>query len=323
MAAEARRLAPSLGWPAVGSSVLRAVRRADPAGRTGRDVTSTTTIGFDYLERPERRSRPLRARGSHRSPRGARLLHGRQRAPAGRGHARARLPMPRISLGRLALGFVLAAQVPDGRCRNRMDRTGRWTDGPVTEDCWGRSVWGLGVAAVHHADPVMRATAMDGFDRASQQRSRWPRTMAFAALGAAEVLTAHPGHARARALLQRCRRDHRPHPSRDVAVARATSGLRQRGAGRGLAGGRRRARARCGARSWPGDAGLAPAAGDASRAPLRHGRRWPRSRRPRPAVRPAADRGRRDGRCLLAGIHAHRRSHLVTRRRRGRRLVHG
>jgi hypothetical protein len=104
-------------------------------------------------------------------------------------------------LSDVALEFVLDAQASDGRCRNRMDRTRRWTDRPRTDDSWGRSVWGLGVAAIHHRDGSGRARALTGFERALRQRSRWPRAMAFAALGAAEVLTAHPSRA-ARALLQ-------------------------------------------------------------------------------------------------------------------------
>ena len=46
-------------------------------------------------------------------------------------------------LSRLALHFVRAAQDDAGRCRNRMDATGRWTDAPTTEDCWGRSLWAV------------------------------------------------------------------------------------------------------------------------------------------------------------------------------------
>jgi hypothetical protein len=105
-------------------------------------------------------------------------------------------------LARVALSFTLSAQHPDGRCRNRMDRSGYWTDRAGTADSWGRSVWGFGVAAVHHLDPSVRHAARAGFDRAVQQRSPWPRAMAFSALGAADVLAAYPEHAPARALLR-------------------------------------------------------------------------------------------------------------------------
>jgi hypothetical protein len=104
-------------------------------------------------------------------------------------------------LSDLALEFVLDAQASDGRCRNRMDRTRRWTDRARTDDCWGRGVWGLGVAAIHHRDASGRARSLAAFERALRQRSRWPRSMAFASLGAAEVLTADTSHGAARALL--------------------------------------------------------------------------------------------------------------------------
>jgi hypothetical protein len=106
-----------------------------------------------------------------------------------------------IRLGRLALHFVRASQGVDGRCRNRMDRTGRWTDKPSTDDCWGRSVWGLGSAAAHHSSPAIRRWARRGFDIAIRQRSRWPRAMAFAALGAADVAIDDPINEQSRALL--------------------------------------------------------------------------------------------------------------------------
>jgi hypothetical protein len=104
-------------------------------------------------------------------------------------------------LGRLALAFLFAAQDANGRTRNRMNRDGRWTDKPTTEDCWGRSLWGLGVAATQHSDPKVRRSALVRFEKGVRQRSLWPRAMAFAALGAADVLTNNPGHTAARALL--------------------------------------------------------------------------------------------------------------------------
>lgn len=106
------------------------------------------------------------------------------------------------ALGQLALQFVLAAQDADGRCRNRMDRYGRWTDEAGTEDCWGRSVWALGTAAAAHPEPSMRSRALSGFDVGIRQRSRWPRAMAFAALGAADMITQDGSNTPARLLLE-------------------------------------------------------------------------------------------------------------------------
>lgn len=106
------------------------------------------------------------------------------------------------SLSRIALRFVREAQMPDGGTRNRMDAEGRWTDGSSTEDCWGRSLSGLGNAAAHHDNPTVRKWAMRGFDHGAHQRSQWPRSMAFAAIGAAEVAAASPGHRAAHSLLR-------------------------------------------------------------------------------------------------------------------------
>jgi len=97
-------------------------------------------------------------------------------------------------LSRLALHFVLDAQDATGRSCNRMDNAGMWADVATTEDCWGRSLWGLGVAATQHPDPGVRQQAMGGFDTGIQVSSRWSRALAFAALGAAEVRNAFPDH---------------------------------------------------------------------------------------------------------------------------------
>jgi hypothetical protein len=106
------------------------------------------------------------------------------------------------ALGQLALRFVLAAQDADGRCRNRMDRYGCWTDEAGTDDCWGRSVWALGAAAAAYPERSMRSDALGGFDIGVRQRSRWPRAMAFAALGAADVVAQDGSNVPARLLLE-------------------------------------------------------------------------------------------------------------------------
>ena len=104
-------------------------------------------------------------------------------------------------LAHLSLSFVADAQSPDGACRNRMDRHGAWEDQPALEDAWGRSVWALGSAAGHSGIDDIARTALDRLVAPIRRRSPWPRAMAFAALGAAELLSMHPAHAEARALL--------------------------------------------------------------------------------------------------------------------------
>ncbi len=104
-------------------------------------------------------------------------------------------------LAELALRFLTDAQGVGGDYRNRMDRHGRFGDKASTEDCWGRSIWGLGTAAAHGHDEWLRHSATLQLERAARQRSPWTRAMAFAALGAAELLSVQPEHRAARQLL--------------------------------------------------------------------------------------------------------------------------
>ena len=104
-------------------------------------------------------------------------------------------------LARVAMQFLNDAQSYAGTCRNRMDSKGRWKDEPSLGDWWGRCIWGLGAAAAHSDVGLVRRLAVVQFERAAKVRSPWPRAMAFAALGAAELLSVDPGHGVARALL--------------------------------------------------------------------------------------------------------------------------
>ncbi|CAN5698207.1 glycosyl transferase [soil metagenome] len=108
-----------------------------------------------------------------------------------------REPNPSSDVNRIAgiaLRFLGDAQSLRGPCRNRMDQTGKWTDEPSLEDCWGRCVWALGTAAAHSTVSWVRKMAVIQFDRAALGRSTSPRAMAFAALGAAELLSVDAGH---------------------------------------------------------------------------------------------------------------------------------
>jgi hypothetical protein len=106
-----------------------------------------------------------------------------------------------ITLGRRYLYFLAQAQAPDGKVRNRLGYDRRWHDQPGTEDCWGRFLWGLGTAAARGPTAGIREEAYTCFDRAAQVSSPWPHAMAFAALGAAEILGTRPDHAGALTLL--------------------------------------------------------------------------------------------------------------------------
>ena len=107
-----------------------------------------------------------------------------------------------MALGERYLAFLNHAQVPGGGCHNRLRFDRRWDDEAGVGDWWGRSLWGSGTAAARGWSPRVRADALAHFDVGAAGRSPWPRAMAFAALGAVEVLTAHPDHAGARDLLR-------------------------------------------------------------------------------------------------------------------------
>jgi hypothetical protein len=92
------------------------------------------------------------------------------------------------------LAFVLAAQDVDGRFHNRRSTELVWTDEPSVEDCWGRALWGLGVAVSSQIDQDSRDAALAAFERGARWPSPWARATAFATLGAVEVLRAVPGH---------------------------------------------------------------------------------------------------------------------------------
>ncbi len=100
-----------------------------------------------------------------------------------------------------ALTFLNDAQSYNGACRNRMDKAGNWTDQPSTDDHWGRCIWALGTAAAYSDVSMVRRLAAIQFERAAKVRSPHPRAMAFAAIGAAELLSIEPGQTTALRLL--------------------------------------------------------------------------------------------------------------------------
>ena len=107
---------------------------------------------------------------------------------------------PVRELIRGAFRFVGTAQGTTGCTRNRRSADGRWHGRRTVDDCWGRSLWAFGVV-VEHRTARMAQDALAHFERGAQRRSPWPRSMAYAALGAAAVLRVRPRHPQARALL--------------------------------------------------------------------------------------------------------------------------
>ena len=108
---------------------------------------------------------------------------------------------PVRELARTAFRFLAASQNATGRTRNRRAANGHWHGRHTVEDCWGRSVWAFGTAARRAPEDWMRASSMSYFNHGVSQRSPYLRAMAFAALGAAEVVEFEPRHQRGRDLL--------------------------------------------------------------------------------------------------------------------------
>ncbi len=112
-------------------------------------------------------------------------------------------PQELITLGRRYLYFLAQAQAPDGKFRNRLGYDRRWRDHPATDDCWGRALWGLGTAAARGPTAGIREESLSRFACSAQVSSAWPHAMAFAALGAAEILDHRSDDAGALSLLDK------------------------------------------------------------------------------------------------------------------------
>jgi len=103
-----------------------------------------------------------------------------------------------VGLGRVYLRFLEDAALPQGGFHNRRNADGSWADEIGSDDSQGRALWSLGTAARIGPEAWMRRTATDLVDRQLGYSSKSPRSNAFAVLGASELLTGDPGHARAR-----------------------------------------------------------------------------------------------------------------------------
>jgi glycosyltransferase involved in cell wall biosynthesis len=102
--------------------------------------------------------------------------------------------------------FVQYAWNPDARrFRNFMRFDRSWCEDAGSEDSNGRALWALGVTAAEAHLAKHRDWARILFDQAGE--IAWelgsPRARAFAMLGAAAIVSAHPGHALATRILSR------------------------------------------------------------------------------------------------------------------------
>jgi hypothetical protein len=102
--------------------------------------------------------------------------------------------------------FLQSAWNPElRRFRNFMNYDRSWCEALGSEDSNGRTVWALGDTAANSRLPVLRGWATKLFDEHADIALEFapPRSLAFAALGAAVLLEAMPGHVLARAIVQR------------------------------------------------------------------------------------------------------------------------
>ncbi len=100
-----------------------------------------------------------------------------------------------------SLHFLEQAQLSDGQFLNRRRCTGDWLLPATSEDCWGRAMWALGTMYARTPDVALRERALGAFSRGATVRSPWPRSMAFALLGATEMLRVAPHDEGAAALV--------------------------------------------------------------------------------------------------------------------------
>lgn len=105
------------------------------------------------------------------------------------------------SLLHIYSNFILEAISDDGKCHNRMSSEGFWIDEPNTGDCWGRALWALGFSAAHAPDDEMRSRSLEGFRSLSRSMTSDRMALAFAALGAGELLIANPSERAAENIL--------------------------------------------------------------------------------------------------------------------------
>jgi glycosyltransferase involved in cell wall biosynthesis len=89
--------------------------------------------------------------------------------------------------------------------RNFMGYDRRWLEEAGSEDSNGRALWALGHCAAHAGGDELRAWAADWFAATSKIAGGFksPRAMAFAVLGADELLGRTPRDARAHAIVER------------------------------------------------------------------------------------------------------------------------
>lgn len=102
--------------------------------------------------------------------------------------------------------FIQHAWNPDASAfRNFMGYDRRWLEDIGSEDSNGRALWALGHTSARAQSAELRGWARDWFERSSVMADGFksPRALAFALLGADELLASDPDHGAARAIVER------------------------------------------------------------------------------------------------------------------------
>ncbi|QYG94646.1 glycosyltransferase [Iamia sp. SCSIO 61187] len=108
---------------------------------------------------------------------------------------------PLVELARTSFRLLADAQGIDGTVRSERTERGRWRGDRHPGDAWARSVGAFATAAGSGPDPWMREAGRVHARRGLAARSTSVRSMAIAALGAAELVAIDRHHPPARALL--------------------------------------------------------------------------------------------------------------------------
>jgi hypothetical protein len=109
-----------------------------------------------------------------------------------------------VALAERCLAFLYHARRSDGRLHNELSYAREWIDDVGSDDCHGRALWALGIAALDGPSAAIRRGARRLFEVTAGLDSEAPRSNAFAILGAAHVLGRAPADRTARAVLRRC-----------------------------------------------------------------------------------------------------------------------
>ncbi|MBU2595554.1 glycosyltransferase [Patescibacteria group bacterium] len=93
-----------------------------------------------------------------------------------------------LKLARIYLNFIERAQLKDGRFHNFADFKGRFIDRVGSEDCFGRTIWALGVCQCYGPrDIKQRAEKIFKKSKSKIKKLRYIRSKAYASLGLIEI----------------------------------------------------------------------------------------------------------------------------------------